>query len=38
MKTMETTEDVSLDGMEERVERRKSQRCAPFAGQKPGAG
>jgi hypothetical protein len=35
MKTMETTEEVSSDGMEKRVERRKCQRIAPFAREKP---
>src|ERR1039458_7187601 len=34
MKTMETTEEVSSDGMEKRVERRKCQRIAPFAREK----
>jgi len=34
MKTMETTEEVSSDGMEKRVERRKSQRSAPVVRKK----
>jgi hypothetical protein len=37
MKTTETTEEDSSDGIEKRVERRKYQRSAPFAGEKPGA-
>ena len=32
---METTEEVSSDGMEKRVERRQGQRSAPFAREKP---
>jgi hypothetical protein len=36
MKTMETTEAVSSDGMEKRVKRHKSQRSAPCAREKPG--
>jgi hypothetical protein len=35
VKTPETTEEVSSDGMEKRVERCKSQRTAPFAREKP---
>jgi hypothetical protein len=35
MKTTETTEEVSSDGMEKRVKRHKSQRSAPIAGEKP---
>jgi hypothetical protein len=37
MKTTETTEEVSSDGMEKRVERHKSQRIAPFASEEPRA-
>jgi hypothetical protein len=36
MKTMETMEAVSSDGMEKRVKRHKSQRSAPCAREKPG--
>jgi len=35
VKTPETTEEVSSDGVEKRAERHKSQRSAPFAGEKP---
>jgi hypothetical protein len=37
MKTMDTTEEVSLDDMEKHVERLKCQRNAPFAREKPWA-
>ena len=36
MKTMETTEEVSSDGMEKRAERLKSERSAPFATENRG--
>jgi hypothetical protein len=35
VKTPETTEEVSSHGVEKRAERHKSQRSAPFAGEKP---
>jgi hypothetical protein len=37
MKTMETTEEVSSDGMEKRVERRNWQQIDPCAREKPRA-
>ena len=37
MKTRETTEEMSSHGVEKRVERRKSQRSAPCAREKPRA-
>jgi hypothetical protein len=37
MKTIETTEEVSSDGMKKRVERRNWRRSTPNAGQKPRA-
>jgi len=35
MKTMETTEEMSSDGMEKRVERRNWRQIAPCARKKP---